>query len=208
MKKLTLLAACALTATMAFGQGKVQFANTPAFPITTNLTGGASGSMVGAGAYVVGLFIGPAGSSFSSLTMVPTTTTSKAAAGIFSGGGSFVLPSPGDGSSAIAFQVRAWSVGLGATWADVTSKLDGTYAGVGRATANFSFAPGTYYLGSSAIGSVLPATGIGLPPALFGTGAGQIGGFAMTDVIPTPEPGTLALVGLGLTGLLFIRRRK
>jgi len=208
MKKLTLLAACALTATMAYGQGKVQFANTPTtlINVSSNLSGGASGPMTGAGNYVVGLFVGAAGANYSSLNPVGTANNSGIA-GRFSGGGSYVLPAPYDGSAPVAFQVRAWSVGLGANWSAVSSKLE-SYDGTGNAKANFAFAPGTYFLGSSSIGSVLPATGIGVPPALFGTGAGQVGGFNMNEVIPVPEPGTLALIGLGLTGLLFIRRRK
>lgn len=209
MKKLTLLAACALTATMAFGQGKVQFANTPTTLLTTNFAAtGASGAISGAGNYIVGLFVGPsANPTYSSLSPVGQVNNAGIA-GRFSVN-PFTLPAPYDGSSAIAFQVRAWSAGLGATWDAVSGKLVPGYAGTGQATANFQFAPGTYYLGSSAIAVTTPATSIGVPPALFGPTAGsQVSGFALYDVIPTPEPATLALLGLGLTGLLFIRRRK
>jgi len=206
MKKLTLLAACMLTATMVYGQGRVQFANSSTTAVTTNWTGaGASGNMAGAGLYTVGLFMGPTGSGYGSLAPVAYAVNSLS--GRFSGGGNLVLPAPYDGTAAVAFQVRAWSTALGSTWADVNGKLT-SYNGAGQATANFMFPAGSLYLGSSAIGSVLPATGIATSSLLFGTGNGQIGGFAMYDVIPTPEPGTLALVGLGLTGLLFIRRRK
>jgi hypothetical protein len=198
MKTFLALASTLATATTLLAQGRVQFANTSTTLITTNtLLQGASGPMSGAGQYVVGLFMGQAGSGFASLQPVAYATNAFLA-GRFSGGANLVLPAPYDGSTAVAFQVRAWSANLGYTWAEVTHTL---------ATAPPCWPPATSFAGSSAIGSVLPATGIATSSVLFGTGAGQISGFAMYDFV-CPEPATAALAGAGLAGLLFARRRR
>jgi hypothetical protein len=203
MKTLTLLAACLFTAEMTMGQGQVEFANTSTTPLTTNrnLTPPfASGNIAPEGHYIVRLFMGPEGSDYSSLSPVAYVMNSSRS-GHFSAGIAHV---PFQGYT--AFQVRAWSAGFGDTWADVESKLT-QYDGTGNAIAGLDFAPGTYYLGSSTIGLVWPAIGIGPPSQLFGIEQGQVSGFSLNEVVPIPEPDTLALVGLGLAGLLFIRRR-
>jgi hypothetical protein len=210
MKKLLVFALCAVTGAVAYGQGKVNFSNPSTQLVTTNqVTGAATGSIASRGAYIFGLFTGTPGSQFSSLSPVGYATNS-ALAGRFSGGANFVIAGTGDPAPQIAFQVRGWSVGLGNTWADVMGKVNtAAWGGVGQATAAIPGVggPGTF-LGASSIGSVIPATGTTLTPDLFGVGAGQITGFSLNEVIPIPEPTTIALLGLGLAGFLFIRRRK
>ena len=44
---------------------------------------------------------------------------------------------------------------------------------------------------------------------LLGVGTASLGGNALTaEVVPIPEPGTAALIGLGLTGLAVVGRRR
>jgi hypothetical protein len=206
MKTLVFLAASVAITSTVLAQGRVQFANTSATLIRTNFVeGGVSGSMSGAGQYVIGLFLGPAGSDFSSLRPV-AYAQSAGLAGRFSGGANLVLPAPYDGAATIAFQVRAWSAVLGAVWADVMDKTV-SYNGTGQPIVNMASPCGAIYLGSSAIGYVLPASGIAVSPGLFGTGPGQISGFDMYSPV-CPEPSIVASAAVGLGALIMFRRRR
>jgi hypothetical protein len=203
MKTFLVLATSLATAVTLLGQGRVQFANTSTTPIRTNFVeAGVSGAASGAGEYVVGLFLGPAGSDFSSLQPVAFAQSSSLP-GRFSGGANLVLPVPYDGSATIAFQVRAWSAALGPTWADASEKL-AYYHGTGQPIVNFPYLCGSTYVGCSAIGFVLPATGVMPSATLFGTGPGQISGLDMYNAM-CPEPSVLALGGMGLAALLVVR---
>jgi hypothetical protein len=62
-----------------------------------------------------------------------------------------------------------------------------------------------YGVWSAEATGITPASGAGLPPAIFGTTAGLINTFTL---IPLPEPSTIALGGLGAAALLLFRRRK
>jgi hypothetical protein len=207
MKTLAVLSISLATATTLLAQGRVRFANTATTLITTNQiwNGQAQGPMSGVGQYVVGLFAGAAGSSYKSLRPV-AYATSSVLPGRFGGGADFTLPAPYDGSAAIAFQVRAWSAAMGADWAEVSGKIQ-QWDGVGQPVVNYLFPCGKVFFGASTIGTTLPATEIQVSPALFGTALGEISGFAMYD-FPCPEPATVALVGVGVAGLLFARRRR
>ena len=97
-----------------------------------------------------------------------------------------------------------WSASLGNSWASVSNLLAAGF--VGNATQGF-FGVSQMGFGYSG-GSGTPATG---PESLFGVTTGMPGGltsgFTMYAV-PTPEPGTIALAGLGGLSMLLFRRRK
>jgi hypothetical protein len=64
------------------------------------------------------------------------------------------------------------------------------------------------WIGQSAVGNLtLGDGGLVVTPGIFGTGAGQVGGFMM-GLTAVPEPGTLALMALGSASLLLFRRKK
>jgi hypothetical protein len=81
----------------------------------------------------------------------------------------------------------------------------------GSTLASFinKFADGGLYYGRSGIGSIVMGNG-STPPdtTLFGTTAGQLGGFSIGFIPPVPEPATFALAGLGAAAMLIFRRRK
>ncbi len=215
MKSVLLCGLWLLVAASALGQemaGHVNFssaAESGAQLLTTNrnLTAPlASGNLAPAGQYVVGLFMGAPGSDFSSLTPVGYAVNSTLP-GLFNGSGNYVLPAPYYAGTTAAFQVRSWSTGLGLTWDEVSSKVS-QYDGTGNARANFDFTPGTYYLGSSSIGWVVPAGGLQSPSILFGTRAGEVLGFALDEVMPIPEPTNVVLACIGFAAWLLFRRRQ
>jgi fermentation-respiration switch protein FrsA (DUF1100 family) len=89
---------------------------------------------------------------------------------------------------AVSVFVRAWPTADGATWAAARNNL----------TAYGQSIIGQFTLG----GGTLPL------PTVFGAGNTppyvQLAGFSIVQV---PEPGSLALVGMGLASLLVFRRR-
>jgi hypothetical protein len=202
MKKILLTIAFALLPCIVFAQGRVNFSNPNTAFVSTNFTsvGGTAGAADFALTQLrVGLYIAPAGTSdlnaftLASLDVAgtPALATNRAAAfrGLFNGGNPF--PIQGNAGTQIAFQIRAWSF---------------PYLTYEAAAADWNNGVAGVLIGSSTIGSVTPATGAATTPALFGAGAGQVGGFA---VIPNvPEPSTIALGLLGLGAVALFRRRK
>ena len=186
-----------------FAQGTVQFNNTSATTLTTNSTvnppPGQSPSRTGATqlGYVIGLYVAPQGTTDpNAFTLNGPTTSSTGGAlgqGRFNGNpapNNFVISN--NTGQTIAFQVRAWSNFGGTTYSEaVAAQL--LNQGV--------------YLGVSSIGETTPATGLLTAPALFGTGAGQVGGFVLTPG-GVPEPSSIALGLLGLGAIALFRRRK
>lgn len=198
MKSAAGLLAGTFFAVTTFGQGFVNFANTPATQIVTNDTNfGTSGPMEGINAYRIGLYAGSSGSPASSLTLVGLATNSPGpfGRGRFNGGTPFMLPDGYPAGTPIAFQVRAWDFNAGSTWESALVGAD-------------AFNNGGFIRGFSTLGFVTPAPLGGIVPDLFGTGAGQVGGFTLA--IPIPEPSTWALATLALFALSFLsasRRR-
>lgn len=205
MKKTLLLLGLIVLPAALFAQGTVQFNNTGTTLTTTNSgalpppgqLANQAGVTTGVGQYTVGLYIAPQGTTDpNAFTLMGPTTLSQSGLGNgrFNGNpqgppaGNFVISN--NTGQTIAFQVRAWS----------------TFAGADYTTARLNLARADRYLGSSAIGEVTPATGVAIVPALFGTGAGQVGGFVLTPLVPEPSSIALGLLGLGAIAL-FRRRR-
>jgi hypothetical protein len=205
MKKTLLLLGLVLLPVAVFAQGTVNFANTTVTRMTTNSTtstsGGpytppgqapnSTGNTAPAGQYVVGFYQAPQGTTDpAAFSLVTPTTPNAPVGGLFNGnpaGGFFAIP--GNTGQAIAFQIRAWQIAGGSSYEAATAV--------------------NLYRGISAIGEVIPATGVVLTPNLFGTGAGQIGGFVLTpNPNPIPEPSSIALGLLGLGAIALFRRRK
>jgi len=201
MKKTLLLLGLIVLPVALFAQGTVNYANTGQTQLSTNSTSTPPPSQAANQAgvtqlgYTIGLYIAPQGTTDqNAFTLMGPTTASQGGLlgqGRFNGNplpANFVISN--NTGQTIAFQVRAWS----------------TFAGTDYASALANLARPDRYLGVSAIGEVTPATGLTPTPALFGTAAGQIGGFVLVPVVPEPSSIALGLLGLGAIAL-FRRRR-
>lgn len=182
MKK-TLLLAAALVATAmgAFAQGTVQFINNAS--TTVNFHASLGGGPVPAG-YNIGLWYGVAGTmEASALSLIASTTT--AAPGRFVGGNVTTPDSTAGGGMAV-FQIRAWQDGF--------ASYDAAFSGGG----NVGFSDMWSQITGNATPTDLPKQIV--PPT---------GGFTgINNVMPIPEPSTIALGLLGLGALALFRRRK
>jgi hypothetical protein len=228
MKKIAITLALCAVASVSFGQGNVNFANTSGPLVSTNGTasvsqngtasgnlgtGGTTGLANGSGTAPSGYFYallmqsysgsGPtASASLSSLSSEGwvysglTGVNSLAKGGI--GGGANAVTTAGDALPAGTpnqFIVVGWSATEGTTWATVSTELsNGNLVGGG-------------YIGISSVGTGISATSPS--EAIFnGTGIGSP--IVLDQVVATviPEPGTMALAGLGGLSLLAFRRKK
>jgi hypothetical protein len=190
--------AIAFTHLTALAQNRVAFANTSTTLITTNgpFPPGGNGNISGAGNYRFGLYVGDVGTGAGALTLVGLGTNT-ALAGRFSGGGEFILPAPWGDGRALNFVVRGWSAFAGMTYEEAVSK--GPWGGPNNDQC--------IYTGGSGFGTVTPTASPNPAAALFGTGAGQIGGFAlMPQCVPEPSTWALASMAAG-AALCFTRRR-
>jgi len=195
MKKLYLTAIiCAGTAVGALAQGTIIFDSSAS---TGSVTFGvpkpnasAPTNTPAAGTWTAALLFAPGttlGQPLGSFTQIATVSGSDANNGYISGSTIETIPS-GDGESAGAagtFIVEAWT-GSYANYAAALVGTAGTYVGASVEFANN-------------VGNPNP------PPTAAQPMTGWDGNL---ELFPIPEPGTLALGGLGAAALLLFRRRK
>lgn len=198
MKKLilTLITACAVVST--YGQGFVAWSSSglPTASVAGNqimikATDGSTSLMPvrssTANTYVIAIFLADSEAGLATANPFAYSSNSATAGkdGLY-GGGNLSLP-----LTATYFQVRAWSWNAGLNWNDAKARID---AG-----------DGTVWFGQSTVGQATPLAPPNSPPNIWTTASVPIDGFTLSQV---PEPSTIALIGLGLAGLIFIRRRK
>jgi hypothetical protein len=194
--KQTLLFAVAvlISLTGAFGQGTLIFNNnaSAAYNLYTNNSSGTPlGLISGAGRYRVGLYASTNLSATAGSLELVGLATNTALAGKFNGGSAFVLPNGYPSSQQIVFQLRAWSLGAGTSFAEALT----------AAAAD----PLNVALGASPLGTTTPGGGLIQAGALFGTTPGLLSsGFGLG----VPEPSSIALGLLGLGAIALFRRRR
>lgn len=222
MKKLILTAfGLVVGATLVHAQGYIIFTGNSA-AITTNSTAaygggsqtGTSGrTLQGAGAFDYQLLFATSTTAGDASPLGPDWILATQNGGAALIGNNFVgnpggLTGPGTSSgvqvsmaSGTTYDVMlvGWSSGLGANWAAVSALLSGGFAS--QSNPNLFF-------GNTPIGTATPfsAAGGGDPsvfPSMFANSS-----LVLYSAVPTPEPATLALAGLGGLSMLFLRRRK
>lgn len=200
MKKLAAILCLSALATGAFAQGLINFANGPTTLISV---GGANVPSGQGGAYWFALLSAPTGTVDPHVftQVLGVYGTNQNAAGRFTGGVGVTAQGWAAGETR-AFEVVAWSAANGSVfnpaWMAPGSVVTPAGDFVGCATGFF---------GVSAIAPAGVAGGgpTGLPNLnVFGGTQGIQVGF---NLVPVPEPTTLALAGLGAAALLIFRRR-
>jgi len=225
MKKVLTLAALMGIASLSFGQGYVSFSagSTTATRVSTNGTAVAGSN---APIWYYALFAAPStisNGTNSSTSLDPTTTgwtvvaygTNGTLAGRLNGNtttdSAVQIPGFGVGSSA-DFAIAGWSANIGNTWAQVEAFFNNS-AQLTQASHDAGSQAGT-----AGFFGIAPLTADNVPLAasggpyngLFGTATGLIQGFSLANITATatPEPTSMALLGLGSAALLIFRRRK
>jgi hypothetical protein len=190
MKKLILTVALGVASVAAFAQGTLNFANGGSGLVArvydTDGTTGLAGSAFSADLYWA------AGTVANSALLNPlglpaTFSTIASQAGLFFGGPRTV---PGAaGASVITAQIRVWDTASGSSWAQA-STVNGAR------------------VGESILFQVTLADPNVTPPGIPTTMTALNGHPWNLAVVGIPEPSTLALAGLGLAGMLALRRRR
>jgi hypothetical protein len=99
-------------------------------------------------------------------------------------------------------EIVGWSSNLGSSWSTVSTELQGGFAAFNTPSTGGYFG---YAASSSADLNIAVSA-----PGGNAVGAGGVADSALVlySTVPTPEPTTLALAGLGGLSMLFLRRRK
>lgn len=192
MKKLIAIVGLALITSGAFAQGVIAFNNGVLTKVQVN---GVDMPASPAGSYYFALLTAPAGTVDPlAFTFSGAYATNRAnTAGAIVGGTSVAVSGWAPGVT-LAVEVAGWSADLGAVWNPAW--LQGTFAG----------ASGSTVFGLSMIAPVMAGGGAqSLPPGSVFGGTGITAPF---NLVPVPEPTSMALAGLGAAAMLIFRRRK
>jgi len=225
MKKLALITVLSTLALGAFAQGTIVANNGGTTLFTTN--GVAAGG--GAGQYYFALLSGgeynnsspnaSLASLLSNYTFTGVIGTNTATAGRLSSGSGLCVTMGAQAGWPVeqtnSFVEIGWSANLGTSFGSISNAIaQANLAGGIWSTAGLF---GISAVGDETAGGVDPVTGLTVnPPNIFGAalngvgGLNQIQGLNLTAVTvgAVPEPGTMALAGLGGLSLLAFRRRK
>jgi len=201
MKKLAVTLALAAIATSTFAQGLVKFANNATTLVSYGQQGGALTATTPGASFYYALLVAPMGTvdplAFS-FAGIYATNSAATTGGRFQGGSLLGVSVAGwAAGESRSFEIAGWSANLGATWnpAWLTTHPGGSQDYFGVSAIGAGLAGGTDSNGAS-----IPAL------ALVGAAPSISSGWGMTSVVP--EPGTMALAGLGAAALMIFRRRK
>lgn len=196
MKKLLTIALVGMaSATLGWSQAVINFANgATGVNAPVKDTNGVQTTIVGT-SFSADIFYGTVSTSSPNSLSLSQLTDAGLAQPFQTGGAAGYWVSVGDQlpvSGDIEFIVVVWQTSAGATWAAATGGGAGsqsTYSGHGGTEWGFS-AP------------------ISFTPNTTPSPNSNLQGLAGFNLVPVPEPTTLALGGLGAAALLLFRRRK
>jgi hypothetical protein len=203
MKKLAVTLALAAIATSTFAQGLVKFSNNATTLVSFGQQGGVLTATTPGASFYYCLLVAPMGTvdplAFS-FAGIYATNSAATTGGRFQGGSNLGVSVAGwAAGESRSFEIAGWSANLGTIWNPAWLTAGGRPSG------------SQDYFGLSAIGAGiaggLDSNNASIPAlALVGAAPSISSGFGVTSAVP--EPGTMALAGLGAAALMIFRRRK